>query len=162
MGNEASSISLLSECSIDDSPIVTSEDWTLHHAQRDEEPTQLSVYITRTESDEKGRRRRKRQEDAPSSHLELLEKVCTCAMLACCLPSLLPLARRRRRRHLRPPVGKVGWQCIINGRGTCIHRMPLHAEHVRIAILKERKELEEEKNGCSEERVIAYWLSLVD
>ena len=64
MGNEASSLSLLAECSVDETPIVTSGDWTLHHAQRKEgDPSQLSVYIAR----EKG--------SAQPSQLDLLEKV---------------------------------------------------------------------------------------
>ena len=72
MGNEASSLSLLAECAIDETPIVTSGDWTLHHAQRDggADPAQLSVYIARGE-DGAGHKR----ESAQPSQLDLLEKV---------------------------------------------------------------------------------------
>ena len=41
MGNESSSI--LEECSIDDKAILTSNGWSLHHAQREHD--RLSVFM---------------------------------------------------------------------------------------------------------------------
>ena len=72
MGNEASSYhqaSLLAECSVDETPIVTAAHWTLHHAQRRDaaaDPAQLSVYVAR----EGGHGHK-----GGPSHLDLLEKV---------------------------------------------------------------------------------------
>ena len=77
MGNDASSLSLLAECSIDETPIVTSADWTLHHAQRDPDgggggdPAQLSVYIARPGGGGGGSGSRAER----TTQLDLLEKV---------------------------------------------------------------------------------------
>ena len=74
MGNEASShhqASLLAECSVDETPIVTAAHWTLHHAQRRDaaaDPAQLSVYVAR-EGGGHG------PKGGGPSHLDLLEKV---------------------------------------------------------------------------------------
>jgi hypothetical protein len=73
MGNEASSLNLLAECTIDESPIVSSGDWTLHHAQRDEDPAQLSVYVAKAASATAAGGKKNRNESL--SQLELLEKV---------------------------------------------------------------------------------------
>ena len=92
MGNDASSLSLLAECSIDETPIVTAADWTLHHAQRDKadggggDPAQLSVYVARPVGSSGGGGDGGRGEGR-STHLDLLEKV-TLAWHTQCLREL--------------------------------------------------------------------------
>ena len=99
MGNEASSqLSLLAECSVDETPIVTSGDWTLHHAQRRDgqagDPSQLSVYIAR---EQEGDGHNKRGSGQPSQ-LDLLEKVSgTMRSVSMLVPSIFP-----RRRWMMP------------------------------------------------------------
>ena len=44
MGNETS---ILEQCTIDESPILKSKYWSLHHGQRDEDHTQLSVFVSK-------------------------------------------------------------------------------------------------------------------
>ena len=45
MGNETS---ILETCTIDESPILKSKYWSLHHGQRDEDHTQhLSVFVSK-------------------------------------------------------------------------------------------------------------------
>ena len=44
MGNESS---ILAECVIDESPILSCDGWTLHHAQKEDDHTQLSVFISK-------------------------------------------------------------------------------------------------------------------
>ena len=44
MGNETS---ILEQCTIDESPILKSKYWSLHHGQRDEDHAQLSVFVSK-------------------------------------------------------------------------------------------------------------------
>ena len=44
MGNETS---ILEQCTIDESPILKSKYWLLHHGQRDEDHAQLSVFVSK-------------------------------------------------------------------------------------------------------------------
>ena len=44
MGNENS---LLELCTIDESPILKTKFWSLHHAQHDEDDNQLSVFVSK-------------------------------------------------------------------------------------------------------------------
>ena len=44
MGNETS---ILEQCAIDESPILKSKYWSLHHGQRDEDHAQMSVFVSK-------------------------------------------------------------------------------------------------------------------
>ena len=44
MGNEQS---ILEQCTIDESPILKSKYWSLHHGQRDDDHTHLSVFVSK-------------------------------------------------------------------------------------------------------------------